>query len=309
MIQNPPANPSVGGFTGELAGHNFLASSIRTGNTEVFLIDPWTGDARNLTGSPVSNQRYPAWSPDARQFVFTSDRDGTANLYLADAKGGEARQLTRFAAPDVAYFPWFQSRSRVLFGRAGTEPASICSVNTDGTELLSSAPGRDPHPSPDGSLIAFTRLEPTGYAVFVMQADGAGPRQLTPARNTIGAVTPTFSPDGLRIAFSDLEKGCLELFTVELDSGHIHQLTNLGQFATSPAWSPCGRFLTFRLTDEPYWIDPARAAAVYGERLPGKRPVWVIGSDGSNPHILEALHYQCALDGSRAVWNPTGKML
>lgn len=291
----------------ELAGHSFLISRLGRGNTEIVQVDPATAEARNLTDLPGSNQRYPAWSPDGRQIVFTSDRDGTANLYLMPARGGEFMQLTRFAAPDVAYFPWFQSSSRIVFGRSEVEAASICTVGLDGFALTTVARGRDPHPSPDGERIAFTRLQPSGYAVFVMNADGSDICQITPAQNSIGAVTPTFSPDGNLIAYSDLVNGCLELFVVELASGRIRQLTHLGQFATSPAWSPCGQYLTFRLTDEPYWIDPARAATVHAERHPRKRPVWIVESDGSHPRIIDAMREGCALDGSRAVWNPTGK--
>jgi len=46
-------------YAGELAGHKFLITSVRTGETEIFLIDPDTGDAINLTRSPDSEERYP----------------------------------------------------------------------------------------------------------------------------------------------------------------------------------------------------------------------------------------------------------
>ena len=42
----------------------------------------------------------------------------------------------------------------------------------------------------------------------------------------------------------------------------------------------------------------------YSDKRADKRPVWVMGADGSNPHVIELLHYQCAIDGSRASWRP-----
>jgi TolB protein len=33
-------------------------------------------------------------------------------------------------------------------------------------------------------------------------------------------------------------------------------------------------------------------------------PVWVIHPDGSEPHVIECLRFQCAIDGSRASWKP-----
>jgi len=50
---------SVGAGAGELPGHKFLITSIRTGDTEIFLVDPQMGDATNLTRSPQSQERYP----------------------------------------------------------------------------------------------------------------------------------------------------------------------------------------------------------------------------------------------------------
>jgi len=36
------------GFAGGLAGQTFLITTVRTGDTEVFSVDPDSGDARNL---------------------------------------------------------------------------------------------------------------------------------------------------------------------------------------------------------------------------------------------------------------------
>src|SRR6516225_7165484 len=81
-------------LAGEFAGHELLVASFRTGDTEIFIVDPDTGDARNLTRSPRSRERYPSWSPDGRWVAFNSDRDGTHNLYVINVEGNNLRQLT-----------------------------------------------------------------------------------------------------------------------------------------------------------------------------------------------------------------------
>ena len=53
---------------GELAGYKLLVTSIRTGDTEVFVANPDTGDMVNLSRSPNSEDRYPCWSPDGKPF-------------------------------------------------------------------------------------------------------------------------------------------------------------------------------------------------------------------------------------------------
>jgi Tol biopolymer transport system component len=59
-----------------LAGHKLLVTSLRTGDTEVFIADPVSGDLFNVSRSPASEDRYPCWSPDARRVCFVSDRKG-----------------------------------------------------------------------------------------------------------------------------------------------------------------------------------------------------------------------------------------
>ena len=295
-------------FSGELAGHRFLMTSVRTGNTEIFCVDPYTGSAINLTKCPISHQRYPSWAPDGARIAFTSDRDGAYNLYVMDADGGNVRQLTHRAAPQVLYFPsWSGDGSRIVFGLAGCEPPLMCEIDASGGTYRVLGEGRDPHISPDGKLLAFTRYCSSGYSVFLMETDGGRVTRVTEHENPIGAVTPTFSPDGESILYSDSIGSALELYCVSVASGDIRQLTKLGKFATCAAWSPDMRWISFRVTDEDFWNHADRMKLAYAQRRPDKRPVWVMRADGQEPHPLEALRYQCGIDGSRAVWDPRGE--
>ena len=45
---------------------------------------------------------------------------------------------------------------------------------------------------------------------------------------------------------------------VNADGSDNRQLTKLGKVATPAAWSPDGRWISFRLTDERYWSDPEK---------------------------------------------------
>lgn len=88
---------------GELAGHKFLITSVRTGDTEIFLVDPDMGDVVNLTRSPKSEERYACWLTDGKHIVFTSNRDGTCNLYVMNADGSNVRQLTHARGATITY--------------------------------------------------------------------------------------------------------------------------------------------------------------------------------------------------------------
>ena len=90
----------------DLAGHQLLITSVRTGDTEIFIADPTTGDLFNVSRSPKSEDRYPCWSPDGKQICFMSDREGTTNLWVCNADGSKVRRLNR--TPDVCYMPSWQ---------------------------------------------------------------------------------------------------------------------------------------------------------------------------------------------------------
>jgi TolB protein len=291
---------------GELAGQKLLVASFRTGDTEIFVVDPETGDARNLSRSPASQERYAMWSPDGTQVSFNSDRDGTFNLYLMDADGGNVRQLTHEKPPIVAGMQtWTADGKWICFGLFGKQ-ARMCRIAPDGSHFQVIGEGIDPAVSPDGRTVVFARKLEQGHCLFAMDADGTNVRRLTTRENQWAGVHAIWSPDGKQIVYGDQAGDSLELFSCDPDGKNVKQLTSFGkgQAATSPSVSPDGKWIAFRLCDEIYWRDSVRSAKAYQEKRADKRPVWVMGSDGSNPRVIEPLHYQTTIDGSRAVWKP-----
>ena len=126
---------------GDLAGHKLLVTSVRTGDTEVFEVDPETGDARNITRSARSEDRYPCWSPDGKRIAFTFDRQGgTFRLYVCDAAdGSNVRQLTHETWTAVAYMPSWVG-DRIVFGLHREKP-EMASIRPDGSEIGVLDPG------------------------------------------------------------------------------------------------------------------------------------------------------------------------
>lgn len=281
-----------------------LVPSIRAGATDIFAVDPVSGDAKNLTRHPSEN-RYPAWSPDGTRFAFTSDRDGAHNLYLLGADGTGLRQLTWEVKPAICFLPTWSADGGIAFGRDTGERVEMVVMRADGSPPTVVGHGADPCISPDGRRVSYAGKVGQGYGVFVMDVDGRNPRPLTTHENRIGAVMPTWSPDSRRLLYSDQVGEALEIFICEGDGGKPGQLTRLGKICTSPAWTPDGQWISFRVTDRPFWRDPTAYAEAQKQR-DTLRPVWVMRADGSDPHPIETLRCQCATDGSRAVWRPGG---
>ena len=303
-----------------------LTTSIRTGDTDIFWVNPLTGDAVNITRTPTSEERYPVWSPDGKQVAFTSNRTGAAsagapasaasaggplagafNLYIANVDGTNVRQLTRQVSPAVYYFPsWTADGKQIWFSLADDvqKKSVIGYVTPDGRDYKEVAEGRDGTISPDGKTIAFTKQVGKGYCLFAMDAYGRNVRQLSQHEDEIGAVAPAWSFDGRQIVYSDQVGDALELFVHNVATKQNRQLTKLGKISSSAAWSPDGQFISFRVTEDAYWRNIEARDKAYQDKRPDKRPVWMVGADGSNPHVIEVLRYQCAIDGSRAAWWP-----
>ncbi len=296
---------SVAQLPGYLNKQQLLITSVRTGDTEIFLVNPVTGDATNLTRSPQSEERYPAWSPDGRKIVFTSNRqDGkTYDLYIASADGSGVKKLTNMPVNSVAYWAsWTVDGLWIYFNEGNT--SMICRIRPDGTGYEQVAQGRDGNVSPDGKKIVFTQQGTQGFGVWVMDADGKNRKQIIPNESEIGGIAPVWSPDSRRIAFSGQNGNFAEIFICNADGSHLKQVTQLQRISSSPAFSPDGNYITFRVTDEAYWRDAQKREKTYQEKEADKRPVWIIKTDGSDAQLIETLHYQCAMDGSRAEWRP-----
>ncbi|NDJ75361.1 MAG: SH3 domain-containing protein [Chloroflexi bacterium] len=74
-------------------------TSDRSGNYEIYVLNPDTGLVSQLTNNPGSDIE-PVWSPDGLSIAFVSDRDGDFELYQMNADGTNVRQLTNNLAED-----------------------------------------------------------------------------------------------------------------------------------------------------------------------------------------------------------------
>jgi TolB protein len=190
-------------------------------------------------------------------------------------------------------------------GSTSTKAASvIVRVHPDGSGLETVAKGRDGNISPDGETIVYTERGTEQWGVFTMRADGTNRRQIVPDESAIGGVAPVWSSDGKRIAYSGQVGEFAEIFICDADGGNRRQLTRLQKISSSPAFSPDGRYLTFRVTDVAYWRNEGSKHKAYTEKAADKRPLYLVGADGSEPRVIDVLHYQSAIDGSRAEWRP-----
>ncbi|MBM3750500.1 MAG: hypothetical protein FJW21_04875 [Acidimicrobiia bacterium] len=168
------------------------------GNFDVYVMQADGSNVRRLTDHPRRDVG-PAWSLDGARIAFMSDRDGKEfNLYWMRADGTELERLTD---GETDWFPQFSpDGTRIAFHR--WNDVHVMDLVTRGIQGLTTAPDNGMYPtwSPDGTRLAFMSWRGGPTAVYVMQADGSGQRQVV--RMSAGsAIDPRWSPDGRSLLF------------------------------------------------------------------------------------------------------------
>ena len=119
--------------------------------------------------------------------------------------------------------------------------------------------GEQPARSPDGTKVAFSSIRDGNLEIYVMDADGGNPVNLT--RDDAYDQAPAWSPDGGHIVFERSGGGGRgpQVFVMNADGSGVERLTHEPQasWGRSPAWSPDGASIVYDGEDGISIMDPA----------------------------------------------------
>jgi Tol biopolymer transport system component len=194
----------------------------------------------------------PSWLPDGRGILFRRSGPGRASTIWQMGVSGQSPAL-RFAPPNPPLYQSFSPDQRRvayagILSPTGDTDRGIFTLNVDGggLETLYDVPGAyDSAPawSPDGTKMAFESnadvagANPEGdMEIWVMQADGSGPAQLT--HNTAHDEGPAWSPDGRSLAYTsgpDEKHGDIHVMSASTGAP-LGRLTDYANADESPDW-------------------------------------------------------------------------
>jgi Tol biopolymer transport system component/DNA-binding winged helix-turn-helix (wHTH) protein len=190
-----------------------------------------------------------AWTPDGHSLVFSSKHSGRRELWRMPASpAGEAVRLTAAGDDprDVAVaregdhlvyshltMDWHIWRMRL----DRNEPEQAHSfISSTRAEVL-------PKYSPDGRRIAFHSTRSGNHEIWVCNADGSHPVQLTAFHAWSGS--PRWSPDGQKIAFDGNAAGNWDIYVIGSQGGQAVRLTTSEAQEFRPSWSHDGKWVYF----------------------------------------------------------------
>lgn len=178
---------------------------------EIYTVPREKGDARNISNSPGSHERFPSWSPNGKWVSYLSDLNGKYELVLRDQKAVDDPTYISLGAGLFYFQPiWSPDSKKLFFNDAhlnlyyvDIDSKNVILVDTDN---LASITGRtsnhfQPSWSPDSEWIAYIKSLNNGVRTLFMYNLTTGEKQqITDGMSQVSQ--PSFSRDGKYLFFS-----------------------------------------------------------------------------------------------------------
>jgi len=208
------------------------------------------GSPRQITRQAATSNNGLAWSRDGGSLIYSASNGPGVLPYLwrTGIDGRQPPQRLEIAGPEAYNPSACPTASRLVFERRLRNNNIWRYHMNDGMEpfLVSSLGDSTPQFSPDGARIAFESGRSGEAEIWVAQADGSKPAQMTngPGRHQ---GTPRWSPDSHWIAFdSEGEDGRWSIYVMDAAGSAPRRITSGPSNEAMSFFSRDGKWLYFR---------------------------------------------------------------
>jgi Tol biopolymer transport system component len=218
-------------------------------------------------GGPFALFRVPVHGGSPRELPFGRGATGIPSLGGSVGATVSAGRL----APILAFV---ENVSNINIWRVAAWPAA---ERTPERWITSTRTNTSPALSPDGSRIAVSSTRSSTSQIWLTDASGGNPTQLTSLFGpTVG--TPRWSPDGSKLVLDARVGGNPDVWVVKAAGGDPQRLTNGSSEDIVPDWSPDGKWIYF---------SSNRSGRLEVWRMPstGGTPEQITREGGFNPHL------------------------
>jgi len=204
-------------------GNKYIWPLYRT--MDIFMADLNGKIVKRLTKSDGYDAEA-TLSPDGKNMVYTSTKDGDLELYIMNLKTGKEKRITHTLGYD---------------GGAWYSP--------DGTKLIwrASRPKTEAESKEYKELLLQDLVAPTNMEVWISNADGSNPRQITSLGQANWA--PSYMPDSKTIIFAsnhEYKRGFpFNMYTVNEDGSNLTKISRDKGFDAFPMFSYDGKKIVF----------------------------------------------------------------
>ena len=194
----------------------------------------------NASNTNFLNVSGGVWFSDGTRLIVTLSRKGNNDLYEFDLNRRKERQVTKHPAIDTAPSLSPDDQQLVFVSdRTGKEQIFYRQLGTRVEfQLTRSGASSDPAWSPDGTMIAFTRLVRGNAQIHILDPFTGDEKALT--RGRYNSEQPSWSPDGKQIVFAANSTGVSKLYVMFIDGTGRRRLTRTPRDfeESAPNWRP-----------------------------------------------------------------------
>jgi Tol biopolymer transport system component len=289
QITSPPAG-FLGDSTPAFSPDGKILAFVRGASSrdvEIYVVPVTGGDAKRLTFDSRSGRSL-AWTADGHDIVFSLWFYGNLRLWRVSASGGTPQQLAT-GGEGASTLAISRQGDRLAYSQESrdtdiwrVEISDSVGTRTPTRLISSTRPDYGPQYSHDGKRIAFTSGRSGSNEIWVCDADGLNPVQLTSFSGPdVGS--SRWSPDDRQIAFDSVATGNRDIFVISSEGGKPRRLTEESSDEVRPSWSVDGRWIYFgsnRTGDWQVWKAPAEGGKAVQVTQQGGREAFE-SSDGN----------------------------